>query len=191
MFGHKRMRTVHDWLKLSRKPETMNKRLELIGGTIVETLLDTSGTNDKFAEMLQNHVNRQRLGRVVTNTGFRRSNDDFNVYMPDVAYISFERTMPISHEGIIPYMPDLVVLVKTPELSTSEIADRSLYYLKNGTSLVWIAHPDSGTVDVCSKSSSGNVRVHKVGSDGALMANDLLPGLMLVVQDIFLQAQPA
>jgi Uma2 family endonuclease len=82
-------------------------------------------------------------------------------------------------------MPDIAVLVHHPSLSMMEVAERGLYFLKNGSSLVWILHPDSSSVDVCTRSPKKSFRVYKVPQGGSLNGGDVLPGLTLDINELF------
>ena len=75
----------------------------------------------------------------------------------------------------------LVVEVASPSNSHWELNDKALMWLRYGVRLVWVAHPESRTVDVHREG-------HKVLSlsDGETLDGlDVLPGFTCAVSEIF------
>ncbi|MBC8171813.1 MAG: hypothetical protein H7X77_09070, partial [Anaerolineae bacterium] len=81
--------------------------------------------------------------------------------------------------------PDIAILIHPSSISMIEVAERGLYFLKNGSSLVWILHPDNATGDVCTRSPKKSFRVYKVPNSGALGGSDVLPGFSVDVKELF------
>lgn len=184
--------TGDDLWNILEKDKKIGTRMELINGDLVALPVnDThSAIVGRLTRLLRDYVTTYKLGRVAVATGYTRARDKHNVRFPDVSFVSYERTLPVTKGGFVPYMPDLAVQVKSEHITTIEIAERGIYYLKNGSGLVWIVHPDQQNVDVLSRSGRRNFRVYKVKGDNTLVGGDVLPGLALAVNDIFRDQPP-
>ncbi len=85
----------------------------------------------------------------------------------------------------MPFIPDLVLIVKPEGITSAELAERGLYFLRNGASIAWILHPHSASVDVCSRAGRTQIRVFKVNAEGFLNGGELLPSLKVAVTELF------
>jgi Uma2 family endonuclease len=179
--------TVSEFWKLSQEQQDSLNRMELLDGHVVRQPVDTlsQALLNRIYEPLQQFVRPRKLGQLSTSTGFYRSRDPHNVRFPDISFISYERTQPLTKQGFVPYMPDLAVVVHFPSMSMMEIAERGMFFLRNGSSLVWILHPRQGTADVCARSPKKSFRVYKVGTSGSLGGSDVLPGFSLDLSSLF------
>lgn len=187
MLVEKELLTIGDFWKLFQQRHDSNTRMELIDGQVVRQpidLLSETLCSQIFAH-LDGFIRPRKLGQLSSDLGFYRSRDQHNVRMPDISFISYERTQPLGKQGFIPYMPDLAILIQLPTMSMMEAAERGMFFLKNGSSLVWILHPRTGTADVCTRSPKKSFRVYKVGAGGSLGGSDVLLGFSLELQNLF------
>jgi Uma2 family endonuclease len=190
MLGEKELLTVNDFWKLSQSQPDALHRMELIDGQVVRRPVDTLSHSlcQLVYAQLEGFIRPRKLGHLSTTSGFYRSRDQHNVRLPDISFISYERTQPLIRQGFsgfVPYMPDLAIIIQLPTMSMLEIAERGMYFLKNGSSLVWLLHPRQGTADVCTRSPKKSFRVYKVGINGTLGGGDVLPGFSLELSSLF------
>lgn len=178
---------VTDFWKLNQEHNHAGSYLELVNGKIVERQVDEVCEHlmHQMFRRLEGHVRPRKLGKLTTHTGYYRPRDEYNVRVPDVSFVSFERTLPMTRQGFTPYMPDIAVLVCPPAAPIMEFAERGLYFLKNGSAIVWILHPASQSVDVCTRSPKKSFRVYKVNRGGSIGGSDILPGFTVEVGDLF------
>ena len=174
--------TANDLLRLS----SQGVRGELIQGVLHETM--PTGVNHSKAVMnlgvsLGIFIKSRRLGTLMaSDLGVWLERDPDTVREPDIAYISAER-MPLDADipGYSEIIPELVVEVTSPSDSLREVREKALMWLNYGVHLVWVAHPNTRTVDVYH--ADGTV-LTLTGSD-TLDGGDVLPGFTCQVSDIF------
>lgn len=188
MLSMKSVSTVDEFCELLPTVKEEDKRLELINGTVKELELDKlqRTVTKRLLNLLTVHVRKHKLGHVTDTMGFGRVRDTQNMRIPDLAFISFERTLPISKQmNYTPYMPDLAILVKPASATANDIGQRAIYFLQNGAELVWMVHPDSKSVDVLMRPGVRHFRVLKVKSGETLSGGTTIPGFSLDVDLIF------
>ena len=128
-------------------------RGELIRGELHETMstgINHGRTVTKTVIRLGGFIEPRQLGTLVaSDTGIWLERDPDTVREPDIAFISADK-MPLNSDipGYSEVVPDLVVEVRSPNNTLREIREKALMWLDFGVSLVWVAHPDSRTVDV-------------------------------------------
>jgi Uma2 family endonuclease len=179
--------SVDNFWKLLQDNQVKGAHIELLNGTPVKRAIDsrTQAVTTRLTKLLLEYVRPRKLGQVLNHTGFYRARDVQNVRVPHVAFVSYERTQPLTKQGFTPYMPDIAVLIQPDDSDTMQSAERALFFLRNGSSLVWIIHPDTRSVDVCTRSPRKSFRVFKVPEDGTLIGGDVLPGFSLNISEIF------
>ena len=134
-------------------------RGELIRGELHETMstgINHGRTGARTVIQLGSFIEPRQLGTLVaSDTGIWLERDPDTVREPDIAYISAEK-MPIDADipGYSEVAPDLVVEVRSPNNSLREIHEKALMWLDFGVRLVWVAHPETRTVDVYSPDGS-------------------------------------
>jgi Uma2 family endonuclease len=175
------------WVTLQR---ARGRHYELINGEIVERPTDETVNRVRqiISDRLALYVRERKLGRVALDTGYRRSMDANNVRFPDVAFISYERTVPLPKKGFTPYMPDLAIQIKSRHMTTIDVAERGIYFLKNGGHMVWLIHPAERYVSVLSRTNRRQLRIYRVDGDSILGGSDILPGFSLPLTDVFGEA---
>lgn len=163
-------------------PENADKRLELVGGEIVEVPSNpfASKISMRIGRHLGNFVDAHDLGHITGEAGGYQVLGER--YAPDVAFISKARQPQLATEGYNPNPPDLAVEVEFPATRESQhrLTIKLAAYLAAGTTL-WVVYPETQQVHVFAPGQPVNI----VGRGGALDGGDILPGFSLPVKDIF------
>ncbi len=178
----KKLLTADDLLALHSK----GVKGELIRGVLCQT----GSTGIEHGEIASNFmlglgtfVKPRKLGRVFgSDSGVRLERAPDTVREPDVAFISAER-LPLGTRitGFSEMPPELVVEIVSPSDTLREVRDKAGMWLSHGVILVWVADPDTRTVDVY-RHGSPTVTLTEVDTlDGAAV----LPGFTLPVREVF------
>jgi Uma2 family endonuclease len=132
---------------------------------------------------LADFVRRHNLGKVyAAETGFVLFRDPDTVRAPDAAFVSTARAAEQKRRhGFFIGPPDLAVEVVSPQDSDEDIEEKVLDYLESGTKLIWIVRPRTQTVTVYRSASD----IHLLTISDTLTDDDILPGFVLPVQEIF------
>jgi Uma2 family endonuclease len=186
MFVEKTLYTVEEYEKFVRLPENRERRFELIYGEIVEKMpTQKHGIIVlRIGSRILTFVEAHNLGRVGVEIRHRVPGDQHNARLPDIAYDS-DTTSPIVEEGAVQKMPTLAIEVKSPDDSSRELREKAAYYLQNGSRLVWLAYPNTQTVEECTLNPDGNMHIETYKMGDTLKGGDILPGFELPVRDIF------
>lgn len=184
--GHKQAYSLDDLRAIEALPENANKYFELINGEIYE--LPTPSPLHNFivtsiVAFLFNFVRLHNLGFVFGDaTSYSLPNGD--ELIPDASFVSKERqSLPLPDKFFI--APDLVVEVASPSNRERELIDKAESYLESGTRLVWVVYPLTQVVDAIRRNEQGKLVIQKIGYNGSLDGEDVLPGFTLPVKDIF------
>jgi Uma2 family endonuclease len=178
----KKLLTANDLLALHSK----GVKGELIRGVLCETV----STSGKHGEIVSNFiiglgvfVKPRKLGRIFgSDAGVRLERNPDTVREPDVGFISAER-LPLDVEANSYYevAPELVVEIASPNDTRREVNDKALMWLHYGVALVWVAYPDTRTIDV---HQTGATAVTLAEGD-TLDGGTVLPGFTLPVREVF------
>ena len=161
-------------------------RGELIRGVFCESMSVVGEHGEIVMNLggeLRNFVKPRRLGRLTgSDAGVRLESDPDTVREPDIAYISAEK-LPLDVRATTYYevVPDLVVEVVSQSDTLRGINDKARMWLSFGVQLVWVAFPNSRSVDVYPAGGA----VFTVGEGDMLDGGDVLPGFSCAVGDIF------
>jgi Uma2 family endonuclease len=180
--------TVADFERFADAPENTDRRFELIHGEIIEKVPTEEHAviaGNIHAYLWNFNKQHQLGGRVGVEPRHKIPGDDHNARLPDVAYTSAARALPVTRSGSVPQMPDLCVEVASPDDTPRLLREKAFYYLSNGAVLVWLAYPGVRRVEVCTRNADGAMAILTVGADGTLDGGALLPGFTLPVADIF------
>lgn len=178
----KRM-TYSEFEAFTAAPENRERKFELIDGEIVEvspTELHAT-LAAKVAGEIYAYLKQHPGGRVGVEPRHKMPDDDHNALLPDVAFTSAERLLPMTKRGAVPQMPDLAVEVKSPDDSLIELRQKAAYYVANGARMVWLLIPEKSLVEVYRP----NVDVELLNENDTINGGDLLPGFTLSVRDVF------
>src|SRR5262245_336856 len=113
--------SVEEFEKIAALPENQDKRLEYIGGEIVEVVSNSLSSQIAARVLIRigNHVEANDLGYVTgADGGYRVSGED---YMPDVGFMSKAKHPKRPRDTWVPFAPDLAVEVTSPSDRKSEI----------------------------------------------------------------------
>ena len=77
--------------------------------------------------------------------------------------------------------PDLVVEIVSPSDTFRGVNDKALMWLHYGVTLVWVADPDTRTIDV----HQSGAPVATFTEDDTLDGGSVLPGFTLAVREVF------
>ena len=112
----KRLYTNDEFEKFIALPENQESRFELIDGEIIEKMpteehgLTASNLHGHLFIFLQGN----EIGRLIIEVRHKMPGDDHNARLPDIAFTSTERALPVVKEGAVPQMPDLAIEIKSP-----------------------------------------------------------------------------
>ncbi len=94
---------------------------------------------------LRNHVKPNRLGQVVTETGFYLERDPDTVRGPDVAFFAQSR-VPADTSKFAESPPDLAIEVVSPNDRSDALEERVRRFLSAGVGECWVLYPRTRTM---------------------------------------------
>jgi Uma2 family endonuclease len=173
--------TVEEFERLAELPENADKRLEFIGGEVVE--VPSNAHLSEIASIiiffLLTFLRESGIAGHVTGEG-----GGYMVfgerYAPDVAFISKSRQPELAKRGYNPNPPDFAVEVLSPTDAYSKVVIKIDHYLAAGT-LVWLVRPEDRKVEVHVPGQPTKI----VAIDGTLDGGNVLPGFTLAVKELF------
>ncbi len=174
--------TVEAFRRFAELPENEGKLLELINGNIEEKEVGSTFPSSIAATIIflfGLYLRGKRLGTLTATDG-SYDLDEVNSPMPDVAFISFAR-MPEMPRRAAQGAPDLVVEIKSPTDRVRKMRQKAELYLSHGTRIVWLVFPETRTVEVYDVAAD----IATFGSGQELNGGDVLPGLVIKVDEIF------
>ncbi len=156
---------VRGWLVREPRPKEMHGSLQLWLG-----------------HFLLEFVARNRLGLVVTDTGYVLSEQGQTVRGPDVAFVTAARLEggPLE-EHFRRGPPDLAVEVLSPSNRRRQVAEKVTEYLAAGARAVWVVDPRNRSVTVYR--AGADPRVY--GAEEELDGGEVLPGFRLPLSKLF------
>ena len=175
--------TVEEFERFLALPENADRLFELIDGEIVEKMpTEEHGlVGSNINAHLWNFNHQHKLGRVTIEPRHQTPDNRYNSRLPDVAFTSKERALPLVTKGAVQQLPDLAVEIQSPDDSLRKMRAKAAYYLANGSRLVWLVLPEKRLVEVYR--ADGEVDI--LTENDALDGGDVLPGFALPVQEIF------
>ena len=159
-----------------------DRLFELIHGEIVEKMVtqEHGVIVVNIASEIRFYLKSNPIGVVGVEISHRSRDDDFNERKPDIAFQQMSKEQ-IVKQGAVPTMPDLAVEVKSPTNTYKELRDKAIYYLENGSQLVWLVYPEKKLVEVYRSTDDIDI----LTADDTLLGFDVLPNFVLPVNDIF------
>ena len=159
-------------------------RFELMDGELIE-MSGPGGTHGRIAIRLGTYLflcaEENNLGIVTGETGYHPPEDRYNLLLPDVAFISFDRAPDPFPDKLVPVMPDLAVEIRSPSNTLAEMREKAQRYLRLGSTLVWVILPKDQTVEV--HQTQTPVKTLELGD--SLSGEDVLPGFELELRRLF------
>ncbi len=161
-------------------------RGELIRGELSETMPTGQEHGEvvmNLGMLLGNFIKPQGLGRLMgSDTGVLLERDPDTVREPDAAFISAERLPTgVRVRGYSEVVPDLVAEVVSPGDGRGEVYDKARMWISHGVRMVWVADPDTRTVEV----HEPNAPLATLAESDTLHGGDVLPGFSCPVRDVF------
>lgn len=161
-------------------PENRDRNFEFIAGEIVE-VVSNSASSRTAAKMLSRvgvHVEDNHLGRVTgADGGYIVYGEK---YIPDAAFVSYERQAVAPNVPYNPVAPSLAIEVLSPGNTETEMTRKIGNYLAAGT-VVWVADTDLQTIDVYTPNQPR--KTLRIGD--ILDGGTVLPSFRLSVAQIF------
>jgi len=186
----KQLYTVEQFETFIHLPENEDRLFELIDGEIIE--VSPKLRHGMAASVLHGHIftylQQNPIGRVAIEVDHQLPQDERNFRRPDISYISAARLADLDLDANIPFMPDLAVEVKSPSNYVKGIRglrEKALYYLENGSQLVWLIYPEGETAEICTRAADGTIRIAPLDRAGVLDGGEVLPGFRLPLKDVF------
>ena len=183
MVIEKRLYSAEMFDNYAQRPENTGRRLELVGGEIIEVVSNNYASMIAAAILLEIglHVKRGRLGYVTgADGGYIVAGER---YIPDVGFISRQRQPEPCHDTWNPQAPDLAVEVLSPTDEERTLRIKVSNYLAAGT-VVWVVDPNARTIEIHTPGQPVQVLIE---SD-TLTAEGLFPGFALKLAEVFEQA---
>ena len=174
--------TAADLLELHAK----GIRGELIRGVFYETMsagIEHGQIAMNLGMLLGIFIKSKRLGKLFgSDSGVLLERDPDTVREPDIGFISAEKA-PLDEriDGYANVVPDLVVEIVSPNDNLQEVRDKARMWLSFGVRLVWVAFPNSRSVDVYPAGGA----MFTLHDGDTLDGGDVLPGFSCLVSDVF------
>lgn len=179
--------TIEEFEQFISLPENADRRFELIDGEIVENV--PTEEHGVIVSIISGEIyaflKKNPIGRVAVEARYRNPEDRHNSRIPDVAFTSAERALPVTRKGAVPQMPDLAVEIKSPDDSVKLLRAKAAYYLANGARMVWVIFPELRLVEVYQPDADVLLLIDSELRQDTLDGAEVLPGFLLPLQDIF------
>lgn len=163
------------------------KLCELIDGVIVEKAVGffESRLGTVLIALLEEFLQQHDLGFVVGADGLTRLLPG-KLREPDVAFYRWERVpnREVPEVAVPDLAPDLAVEIYSRSNTQREMELKREDYFAAGVQLVWIAYPQTRTVEVWTGIDSCTT----LTEEGALDGGAVLPGFQLIIRDWFERA---
>jgi Uma2 family endonuclease len=181
------MFTIAEYEVFVAERANSERRFELIHGEIVEKSRgeERGAIAAMISHLLLTFILPRKLGRVAVEPRHQVSGDNHNARLPDVAFTSTERALPVVKQGGVPQMPDLAIEIKSPDDRVREMREKADYYLRNGARMVWLVYPESQSMEVCTLNADYAMQIDPLAADEALHGGGVLPEFSVTVSDFF------
>jgi Uma2 family endonuclease len=160
---------------------------ELVDGVLVERAMAyyESRLAAVLIHFLESFLDTHDVGIVLGADGMMRI-DVGKIRIPDVAFYSWahfpNRILP--REAILSVVPDLAVEVYSEGNTAQEMERKRGEYFDGGATLVWIAYPETRTVEVY----TGITQLTTLSETDTLDGGTVLPGFTLSIRSWFERA---
>lgn len=169
--------------------ENLDRDLELVAGEIVEKMVSNQRSS-QIASMililLGGYVVQHKLGFLTGMDGGYAFGDER--YIPDIAYVPFDRQAAATTEAYAQTPPALVVEVLSPaNHKQPDVMRKKLHTYTRFGVVVWIVDPTAETVEIYAPRE----QVRVLGKGDTLDGKPVLSGFSVPVRSIFDAGQPA
>ena len=172
--------TAQEFEKYSLLPENSGRRLELIGGEVVELLPDECSRRMtiRFARLVKAYLDQHPIGYATPpGIGYKVGNDR---YMPDIGFVRKARQPFPPKASYNSLAPDLVFEVVSPTDQMDHILAKVMNY-RLASAMVWVVYPGSKEIQVFAPGQPSK----KLGIGDTLDGGTVLPGFAAKLADIF------
>jgi Uma2 family endonuclease len=159
-------------------------RYELVEGRVIPmspVSFDHGRIVIEFGGILRQHVRRLKLGRIVTEVGFKLASNPDTVRAPDLAFLREDRIPDPAPRGFWNGSPDLAVEVLSPDDRPADVRSKVDEYLRSGVPAVVVIDPDAQSVEIYRPSLPPTV----LQGTGVVDLDDVLPGFQCTLPEIF------
>jgi len=172
--------TVQAFEAFLKRPENRGRLWELIEGQVKEKMptQEHGRIVVNIAYALETYA-RQVQGIVAVEVRHQAPTDTNNSRLPDVAYY-LDDTVPLVKEGPMTTYPELVVEVRSPADSYSEMRVKAHFYLLKGVRVIWLVYPEKRLVEVITADD-----FLLLAEDETLVGEEWMPDFRLPVVDVF------
>jgi Uma2 family endonuclease len=160
-------------------------RCELVAGRVIPMTpvgFEHGRVVVRLMMLLARHLERDDLGVVVTEVGFKLAANPDTVRAPDVAMVRRHRIPSPAPRGFWHGPPDLAVEVRSPDDRPAGIREKVDEYLACGVPMVVVVDPETRTATVY-RTSLPAVRLS--GDDAWLDLHDVIAGFRCRLHQIF------
>lgn len=173
-------------LTLEEFEEMDNRGFELVDGRLVEKGMGwkASAIGAEITSRLDVYCGTRKLGKVFNSEcGYRLfAGRTKHIRKPDVSFVAASRAPKSTDpDGWLNLVPDLAVEVISTHDKATKLREKLTEYREAGIPIVWVAWPESKTVDIYRVGASAET----VGIDGVLTGEPVLPGFTLSVAELF------
>jgi Uma2 family endonuclease len=172
--------TAEEFDRIVLLPENRDKRLEFIGGRIIE-VVSNSYSSEVAATVLafvKLFALERDLGRVTgADSGYWVAGERC---IPDGAFVSKARQPDPCYDAYNPLAPDLAIEVLSPSDKEQDVRLKIGLYLLAGTTL-WLFDPDLQEAEVYVPGQ----KPARLTIEDVIDGGSLLPGFKLALKDVF------
>jgi Uma2 family endonuclease len=135
-----------------------------------------------IGSLIKEFLRKNRLGRVVSESGMITEHNPDTVRGPDISYYSNER-LPLNMRvvGYHDQSPDLCVEVISPSNKKKELREKIKEYFFANVKMVWVIDPEDRSITILRAPDEGRTLFDDAIVDGG----DVLPGFSCKVSDMF------
>lgn len=177
------MLTVGDYRNL---PET-GPRYQLIGGDLFMAPAPNRYHQEisrNLELMLGSYLKENPIGKMY-HAPFDVVLDEFNVFQPDILFVSRDRYSILTDAGI-EGAPDFIVEILSPKTARLDLDNKRKMYIRHGVRELWIIDPETRSILVyrSDRDLSNPVATRREGDH---LESPLFPGLRIETKELFAQ----
>jgi Uma2 family endonuclease len=109
--------------------------------------------------------------------------DRWNVYQPDLIFVSNERASILSSAGVLG-APDLTIELLSPSTSYYDLTKKKDLYERFGVKEYWIVDPIEHSIDIFAN-RNGVFELTFSGRKQGHAPSDVLPGFIVEIEELF------
>jgi Uma2 family endonuclease len=174
---------IMSWEDFERLPSGDGYHREILEGELQVLPPAKSGHSliaGNTAESLR-RLQKRRLGRVLSEAGYKLSQSPPTWVQPDVSFLTQERIQTTDENGYFIGAPELAIEIVSPSESGADIQRKVTLLLAAGSKAVWLIYPKTKTVQVHLPDGTAFTR----GISDTLSAPFLLAGWEFPVAQLF------